>query len=372
MASFSLSVEKLFDGKKVLNKQTILIEDGLIKSIQNSKSNIKHKSGMLVPGFIDIQVNGGGGCLFNQSPDIATLITIAKAHQAYGTTGWLPTLVTDCLKKMQQAADAVSQARSIKNAGILGIHFEGPHLSVEKKGIHSAELIRKLSPAEMQIYTRKDLGQVIVTLAPENVASELISELVGAGVIICLGHSNADFETTQKALNAGATGFTHLFNAMSPFGSREPGMIGAALLDEKSFAGLILDGIHVHPQSARLALKVKSNIILVTDAMPLVGTNETQFEFFGQSIKRDNGKLTDNNGRLAGSVLNMETAVKNAVSMLNIELMAAVNLASKNPAIFLGLDKEYGNIKVGARGSIVLLDDKSSVKESWVDGEPVV
>ncbi len=371
MTSFSLSVEKLFDGEKVLHNQTVLVEAGLIKSIQNSKSNIKSLPGMLVPGFIDIQVNGGGGCLFNQNPNVKTLIKIADAHQAYGTTGWLPTLVTDCLEKMQQAADAVSQARSIKTTGILGVHFEGPHLSVEKKGVHSAELIRELSPAEMKIYTRKDLGQVVVTLAPENVAPKLISELVGADVIVCLGHSNADFETTQKALDAGATGFTHLFNAMSPFGSREPGMVGAALLDKNSYAGLILDGIHVHPMSAKLALAQKQKIMLITDAMPPVGCTQTSFEFFGHKVVREGNKLTDRNGRLAGSVLDMISAVNNAVDMLGVELTGAINLASKNPARFLGLENRYGELKEQANACMLLLDDKGVIQSNWIDGHKI-
>ncbi len=371
MTSFSLSVEHLFDGENILSHQTIDIEDGLIKNIQNSRANAKTLSGMLVPGFIDIQVNGGGGYLFNQQPNVDTLIGIAKAHQQFGTTGWLPTLVTDSLEKMRRAADAVSQARSLKTNGILGIHFEGPHLSVEKKGVHSAELIRELSEQEKQIYARKDLGQVVVTLAPENVTPELITELVSKGVIVCLGHSNANFETTQIALDAGATGFTHLFNAMSQLTSREPGMVGAAFLDKDSYAGLILDGIHVHPATAKLAYSQKDKLILVTDAMPPVGSEQTSFEFFGHKVSRDGDKLTDRYGRLAGSVLDMNSAVNNAVDMLNIKRVKAINLATRNPARFLGLENKYGQLKVLANASMLLLNKDGLVQSSWIDGNKI-
>lgn len=368
----TIKVASLFDGDKISYQKYIRVKNGCIDSIGSLAENEECLPGMLVPGFIDIQVNGGGGFLFNQSPDVETLIGIGSAHHKFGTTGWLPTLVTDNIKKMQQAADAVSDARRVKNTGILGIHFEGPHLSVAKKGVHSAELIRDLGEQEKQLFMRQDLGKVMVTLAPENVAPKLITELVNAGVLVCLGHSNADFETTQSALEAGANCFTHLFNAMSQFTAREPGMVGAALLNKKSYAGIIMDRIHVHPNSAKLAFSQKENMILVTDAMPPVGCEQSSFEFFGHQVQREGDKLTDRNGSLAGSMLDMNSAVNNTVDILGIEKTQAIKFASKIPARFLGLEKKYGFITKGYNASMLLLDDKGAIQSSWIDGNRIV
>jgi len=372
MDSFTLSVEKLICGDKSLSRQTVTVNNGYITAIekcQHGDSNIVQ--GTLLPGFIDIQVNGGGGCLFNQSPTVESIQTIAKAHQQFGTTGWLPTLITDNLEQMQNAADAVSEAIRMNVKGVLGIHFEGPHLSVEKKGVHQQQLIRNFSEAEYELYSRQDLGKIVVTLAPETVEPKLITKLVDLGVIVCLGHSNATFQQTQAALDAGATGFTHLFNAMSAMTSREPGMVGAALLDKPSYAGLILDGIHVHPEMAKLAIDTKQNIMLVTDAMPLVGSEDDNFKFFGQIISRNGNILRDNQGALAGSVLDMASAVSNGMTLADLSLEQAVNMASLNPAKFLAIDKQYGTIKVGNKASMVLIDDKEKVKSNWIDGEQV-
>ena len=369
MIDFSLNVASLFDGENILSNRTIHVKDGRIEQITKNISGKDALLGMLVPGYIDVQVNGGGGFLFNQTPTPQTIEKIGKAHQKFGTTGWLPTLVTDSIEQMQKAADAV--AASIKNEipGVLGIHFEGPFLSVEKKGVHSEALIRAISEAEIEILIRKDLGKVVVTLAPEHVSPEQIAMLVREGIIVCLGHSNATFEQTKLALEAGATGFTHLFNAMSSLSSREPGVVGAALLDENSYAGLILDGIHVHADTARLAFKLKEKLMLVTDAMPTVGTDETQFEFFGDIIQRRGLTLTDSQGRLAGSALDMNSAVKNAVEMFAIEKIEAINLASANPAKFLGLSDDYGNLKLGAKASMILLDKDGNISNLWIDGK---
>ena len=374
MSQLKISVESLFNGKSFLPNQTIEIRDGIIVAIENvtiedrknSKSDVL--SGSLIPGFIDIQVNGGGGKLFNQSPCLETLKIIASAHQKFGTTGWLPALVTDSFPVMKSAADAVALARQDNCLGVLGIHFEGPYISVAKKGIHSAEFIRKISDEEKKLFSRKDLGQVVVTLAPEVVSPDDIRELVDIGVIVCLGHSNATFEQANEALKAGASGFTHLFNAMSQLTSREPGLVGAALLDESSYAGMILDGQHVHNQSAKLAINTKSNIILVTDAMPLVGSDCNHFDFFGEQINRKGNQLTNQTGQLAGSVLDMNTAVNNAIEWLAIPAEKAVNLATKNPARFLKLDSLYGTLKVGSMANMVLLDDNRQVLSSWIEG----
>lgn len=363
-----MKVEKLFDGDKLLLNQNITIENGVIRSIETCSSDEVELKGMLIPGYIDIQVNGGGGVLFNQTPSYQAIEKIGQTHLKYGTTGWLPTLVTDSLEKMVCAADAVAEAIEKGVPGVLGIHFEGPFLSKAKKGVHSESLIRNISTKELEQITRKDLGKVVLTVAPESVSCDQIKQLVSNGVIVSLGHSNASFEQTMLALDAGATGFTHLFNAMSAFTSREPGMVGAAILDRNSFSGIVLDGIHVHPESARLAYLANKNLVLVTDAMPPVGTSEKSFEFFGNQIKREGLKLTDENGRLAGSALDMNTAVQNAEEMLNIEQQEAIRLGTLNPAKFLGIESAYGTIKVETRASMLLLNDERQILSRWIDG----
>lgn len=376
MTKQTIHVEALFDGKLTQYRQTIEIVDGTIHSIKDASDDIKCLSGLLIAGFIDVQVNGGGGFLFNQSPDLITIEKIAKAHQKYGTTGWLPTLVTDVFSKMLLAADAVSEARKKPLLGVLGIHFEGPHLSIEKKGVHSKTLIRKISKEEIELFKRQDLGRVVVTLAPESVSTQHIKELTDAGVIICLGHSNATFEEANASLAAGATGFTHLFNAMSQFTSREPGLVGAALLDKNSYAGIILDGIHVHKDTARLAHQCKDNLMLVTDAMPPVGVDENEFDFFGETILRNGFKLTDTNGRLAGSAIDMMSCVENAAEMLNLSFEKATLLASFKPASFLGLQEQYGCLKTGSKASFILLKNDNlngnkKVSASWINGSKI-
>ncbi|WP_444995786.1 N-acetylglucosamine-6-phosphate deacetylase [Aliikangiella sp. IMCC44359] len=378
MNSFSLSVKSLFDGDKFIANSEVVVEQGIIKDIVVRDKAVLNPlqneliEDTLVAGFIDVQVNGGGNCLFNQSPDYASLLQIGQAHHQYGTTGWLPTLVTDSYEKMSLAADAVALAQTKELTDILGIHFEGPHLSINKKGIHKAELVREISEKEIDIFCRQDLGKVVVTLAAENVAPQAIKKLVEAGVIVCLGHSDASFEQTQLALEAGASGFTHLFNAMSPMTSRAPGVVGAALLDQDSWCGLIVDGIHVHPATAQIALKAKDNIMLVTDAMPPVGSKKVSFEFFGQTITRDGDQLTDQQGRLAGSALDMASAVRNSLRMLNCSAARALNMASLNPAKFLGLELQIGSLQIGKQANMVLLNKKCEVKSAWIDGIQVV
>lgn len=372
--SQTICVERFFDGERMQNNVELSFSNGKIMNIStldNTTDTII--SGLLVPGYIDVQVNGGGGALFNHQPSVETIKTIGKAHAQFGTTGFLPTLITDNLEVMQQAADAIALAITTRCSGVLGIHFEGPHLSVPKKGVHSAEFIRAITDAEMAVFTRQDLGKVMVTLAPESVAIEQIKTLVAAGVHVCLGHSNADYQTVVNALSAGATGFTHLFNAMSAFQAREPGMVGAALLDEHSWCGLIVDGHHVHYDSARLAIKAKKTgqIMLVTDAMPPVGTSDDSFPFFGSKVIRTGDRLNALTGELAGSCLDMAAAVKNTVNHLHLDLEEALRMAASYPANFLGLSDTMGTLSVGANADFVILNNELEVTQTWISGKPV-
>ncbi|WP_133182148.1 N-acetylglucosamine-6-phosphate deacetylase [Shewanella decolorationis] len=372
---FTLIAEQLFDGEAFHRDVPVTIEDGLIASLDTASGakEIRYP-GTLVPGFIDVQVNGGGGALFNSSPTVACIETIGKAHARFGTTGFLPTLITDDVQVMAKAADAVASAVAQKSAGVLGVHFEGPHLSVPKKGVHPQGFIREITEAELAIFCRQDLGIRVVTLAPENVSPEVIRPLVESGVKVCLGHSNADYDTVVAALAAGATGFTHLYNAMSPLGSREPGVVGAAIESETAWCGLIVDGHHVHPAAARVALRAKprGKVMLVTDAMPPVGMDdETSFELFGTQVLRVGDRLNAVTGELAGCVLDMATAVENSVKMLGLPLGEALRMASLYPAEFLGIAESVGRLAVGQRADLVLLDNQHKVLANYIAGNAV-
>ncbi|MCG9965921.1 MAG: N-acetylglucosamine-6-phosphate deacetylase [Shewanella sp.] len=372
---FTLIAEQLFDGESFHQDVPVTIEDGLIASFDTAlgAKEVRY-TGTLVPGFIDVQVNGGGGALFNTSPTVACIETIGKAHARFGTTGFLPTLITDNVQVMAKAADAVALAVAQKSAGVLGVHFEGPHLSVPKKGVHPQGFIREITEAELAIFCRQDLGIRVVTLAPENVSPEVIRLLVESGVKVCLGHSNADYDTVVAALKAGATGFTHLYNAMSPLGSREPGVVGAAIESETAWCGLIVDGHHVHPAAARVALRSKprGKMMLVTDAMPPVGMDdETSFELFGTQVLRVGDRLNAVTGELAGCVLDMASAVRNTVNMLGLPLGEALRMASLYPAEFLGIADSVGRLALGQRADIVLLDNQHQVLANYIAGNAV-
>ncbi|CAM3658124.1 N-acetylglucosamine-6-phosphate deacetylase [Rheinheimera salexigens] len=365
-----ISVSRLFDGEHWLENITVTIANGKIQAITPAKGEVSAAS--LVPGFIDIQVNGGGGALFNTAPTAQTLATMVQAHAQFGTTALLPTVITDSIQVMQQAADTIAQAIAANQPGVLGVHFEGPHLSVAKKGVHSEQYIRPISAAELAIYSRTDLGIKLLTVAPEAISAQQVSELVALGVIVCLGHSNADVATVQAALAAGATGFTHLYNAMSGLNSRAPGMVGAALADADSWCGIILDGYHLHPVAAKVALAAKApgKLILVTDAMSPVGTTDTEFAFFDGVVSREGNKLTNQQGQLAGSVLDMISAVNYAINELALPTAEALRMASLYPAQFIK-SKQHGRIEVGYRADLLLLDQQHQVQTNWIGGNVV-
>lgn len=331
---------------------------------------------MLLPGFIDTQVNGGGGVLFNDEPTVAGIAAIGRAHRAYGTTGFLPTLITDGLDKVEAAMDAVDAAIDAGVPGVLGIHIEGPFINPRRKGIHDPARIRAIDGEGMALLSRagrrRAAGRTMVTLAPEMVPPATIRALVDAGVIVSAGHSDAGAATVRAALDHGLTGFTHLFNAMSQLGNREPGVVGAALDDEASWCGIIIDGRHVDPAVLRIALRAKGpkRFMLVSDAMPTVGQAEKSFRLQGREIVVRDGVCVDANGTLAGADLDMASAVRNAIDMLDIGIPQAVAMASRNPAEFLGLGDERGRIARGYRADLVLADDRLRVLDTWIDGVP--
>ena len=327
--------------------------------------------GMLMPGFIDTQVNGGGGVLFNDDPSVATIRKIVAAHRRFGTTSLLPTLISDDLGVITRAIDAVSAAMSGHVPGVLGVHLEGPFLNEARKGTHDASKFRSLDNAALALLCSFKVGRTLVTLAPEMTTPALIASLAAQGVVIAAGHTNATYAQMENALRHGVTGFTHLFNAMSPMTSREPGVVGAALMDENSWCGIIVDGHHVSATMLQLALRCKRHdrFMLVTDAMANVGTTQDWFMLQGKRISVSGGRCVDEAGTLSGSALDMASAVRNAVTMLDIELAEAVRMASTYPAQFLGMGHELGRIAPGYRANFVLADDQLNVIDTWIDGK---
>jgi N-acetylglucosamine-6-phosphate deacetylase len=374
MTRLRIHADKIFDGQQYHDHQVLTIEDGKVLSIDDNTTSVDVVvKGMIAPGFIDLQVNGGGGVLFNDSPSLEHMKTIITAHSQFGTTGMLPTLITDKVEVMAQAADAMAQAILQKVPGILGIHFEGPHLSVAKKGTHVQEYIRGISDAEWQILERQDIGQILVTLAPETVSTDDIHRMVSLGIKVCLGHTNADFKTAQAAMDVGADGYTHLFNAMSPIASRAPGVTGCALLNDHASCGIIIDGHHVDYTTAKLALKTKpqGKVFLVTDAMSTIGTDQTQFSFFDRTVYLNDGRLTSTTGELAGAALDMATAVKNTHLGVGVPLAEAIRMASQYPADYINQGTIRGNLSSGAQADFVILNDQLSVESTWIGGRKV-
>lgn len=368
----------IFTGDETLKSHAVIIEDEIIKDIVHSNdipSNINYKvdlaGGYLAPGFIDLQVNGGGGVMFNSAPTVDTLKQIMQGHRQFGTTGLMPTLITESYETMLLAVAAVEQALAENVPGILGIHLEGPFLSSAKKGAHDANKFCRIDEQGIDIVTSLKRGNTIITIAPELTSNKTIKALNDAGIIICAGHSNADFEQTTAAIQAGLHGFTHLYNAMTPLQSRSPGMVGAAISDDTTWFGIIADGYHMHPSAFKIAVtaKRKGGAILVTDAMATVGSTQNSFELDGESIKAENGKCVNAAGSLAGSDLNMNQAVINAMKFANISWQEAMRMASVYPAHALGVDSRLGYIKPGYQASLVSLDTDFKVTKTWIDGQ---
>lgn len=369
----SLYVSHCFDGQQLLRDVRVDWQQDRILTVQAGVWPPPEQiqlQGTLCAGFIDIQVNGGGGVLFNQQPTVAALKQISEAHLQFGSTGLLPTLITDSLAVMQQGADAVAELLPQASHTVLGIHFEGPHLSVARRGIHPAAQIRPLTDAEMRLVCRRDLGKVLLTVAPETVPVSQIRELCSEGVLVSLGHSACTAEQALAALDAGARCFTHLFNAMSPLTSREPGMVGAALTST-AYCGLILDHLHVHPLSALLAARCKGEdkLILVTDAMAHTGSPLQTLAYLDTEIRRDGLKLTLPDGTLAGSALDMMTALQHFCTDLALPLPFALKALSTNPARMLGLS-QLGVLAAGSSASMLLLDPQLNLSQCWLHGEP--
>lgn len=368
---------RILAGEGWLEAHAVLIEDGQIldlvprADVPAGAGRIDVRGQTLAPGFVDLQVNGGGGVLLNDDPSVATIQTIGRAHRRFGTTGFLPTLITTDRATTARAIDAVREAIVGGGApGTLGIHLEGPHLNPARAGVHDPALMRPVEAADIELYTSLGVGRTLVTLAPEVAGLDAIRELTRRGVVVAAGHTDAGPGVLLPAIEAGLRGFTHLFNAMSPLQSRAPGAVGTALATPGTWSGLILDGHHLDPLAARVAFAAKhaGELILVTDAMTPVGTAARSFRLGDLDIEVADGRCTTPDGRLAGSCLDMAGAVRNAVAWLGAPLERALQMASTDPAAALGLGDRIGRIAPGMRADLVLLDADLGVRATWIGG----
>jgi len=376
---FALLGADVFDGRARHRDQALMVEDGQIlglspaRDIPSGFATVALDGGLITAGFIDLQVNGGGGVQLNAKPTAEAIRTIAAAHARHGTTALLPTVITDEPVVTYGAVTAARQAIDEGVSACLGLHMEGPFLSPERKGAHDPAHLRSLNEGELLRLTRTGLPHLLLTVAPEIVAPEQIATLVATGVTVSIGHSNASYDEAMAAVAAGARCVTHLFNAMSPLTSREPGVVGAALASEQLWCGIIADGHHVHPVTLAAAMRAKRGLpfFLVSDAMATAGSEKNSFQLNGRKVTRKDGRLTLEDGTLAGSDLVMLQAVRFMVEKVGVALEEALRMASLYPAMALGISTRYGRLMPGRRADIVHLGHDLDVRGVWIDGEPV-
>jgi N-acetylglucosamine-6-phosphate deacetylase len=378
----ALAGARIFDGERWHDDAALLVGDGLVEGIV-ARGDVPAdtetrdlKGGIVAPGFVDLQVNGGGGVMLNDHPDVATIRTICAAHAPFGTTALLPTLITDTPETTAAAIEAGEKAAAENVPGFLGLHLEGPHLSLARKGAHDPRLIRPMTPADQAalIEARKALPVLLTTVAPESVDPQQVAALARAGVVVSLGHSDTSHATARAYAAAGAGVVTHLFNAMSQIGNREPGLAGAAVDLGGLHAGLIADGIHVDPATIGIALRAKQGpgrIFLVTDAMATIGTGMTSFTLNGRTIHREDGSLRLADGTLAGADLDMISAVRFMHRVIGLDLAEALRMASLYPAEAAGQAHRLGRLAHGFAANVVALSDALDVKGVWIDGRQV-
>lgn len=373
--TYQIHAHKLFNGHAILNDQVVSIDQGKISDIRPFSTDATSidlvlADGILAPGFIDLQVNGGGGILFNNHRDIAALEQMAAGHRAFGTTRILPTVITDTNAVLMEAISVVAAALANNTPGILGIHIEGPFFSSEKRGVHRQDLLQEASDDIIEQMAAQLDFPSIVTVAPEKISERQIQLLTQQHVRVFLGHSNADYQTAAAALAAGANGFTHLFNAMSPMDSREPGMVGAALSSSTAYAGIIADGYHVHPACIAVAqAALAERLFLVSDSMATIGSDNKSFELYGETITEQDQRLVNQEGKLAGSAISLLHAIQYAQQHSNFSLEHCLKMASTIPAKCMGVDDQFGAIKPGYVADLVHLDASLQVTHTWLAGE---
>lgn len=354
----------VFDGTAVMTGKALVMEGSCIAGIVAADAipadaKVEYlEGGTLMPSFVDLQVNGGGGVMFNDETSADGVAQILRAHASIGTAALLPTLITDTREKSRAAIGAVETAIAKGVPGVLGVHLEGPHLSIARKGAHDPALIREMEDADEALYcdAARRLPNVMVTVAPENTTHAQIRRLTDAGVIVSLGHTDCSYDVAVGAFAAGARCVTHLFNAMSQMGNREPGLVGAALSTPGIAAGLIADNIHVHAGSMHAALAADTDLFLVTDAMSTVGSDITEFMLNGRKVLRQNGRLTLEDGTLAGADLEFSTALAVLVDKVGVDLERALSMASARPAEVLRDAQGFGALRAGQTTPVIHLN----------------
>jgi N-acetylglucosamine-6-phosphate deacetylase len=366
---------RLFDGERMIDDHALLVEDGAVVAVVPvgqrplGAEGFDLGGGILAPGLIDWQVNGGGGVLFNETTTVAGIRAIVEAHRTDGTTSLLPTLITDAPQKLEAALAAAAEAwKSVP--GTLGIHVEGPFIDVRRKGAHPVEFIRTMALEDADRLIAAKAGVMLVTLAPAAVCNDLIARLAQGGIIVSIGHAEATAEEAQAAFAAGASAVTHLYNAMSQLGHRQPGLVGAALADPGIFCGFIADGHHVHETAARAAFNAKGadGIALISDAMPPAAGGPKLFRLEGRRVTQVGTRLTLDDGTLAGAAITLMDAVRYATRTLGIDLADALKMATLTPARLLRVDDRIGRLKPGYRADLVHLGGDLSVRGTWIGG----
>ena len=364
----------IYEGAVLHKDKALLCEDDLIVGLKDPETlpascEVRHlDGGYLTPGFVDLQVNGGGGVMFNDHQTVQALEVISKAHRSLGTHTFLPTLISDTPARIRAAIDAVAAAYAKGVPGIAGIHLEGPHLSLARKGAHEPSLIRSMSDTDLNMIAEaaRRLPNVMLTIAPEAVSLSQTQTLAHAGVILSLGHTNADYETCMAYMAAGVRHTTHLFNAMGQLGSRDPGLVGATLDSDDVFAGLIADGVHVHPASMRAALRAKKGpgkIYLVTDAMAAAGSNISKFDLNGRTVFRSEGTLRLFSGTLAGADIDMPRSIEILVRRVGIDEAQAISMATSIPATIINFKRPYRLSNTLLRENLLYLDQDFKLQD---------
>ncbi|OWV90967.1 N-acetylglucosamine-6-phosphate deacetylase [Rhizobium sp. R72] len=372
---------RIFDGQRFHDDKALIVSDGRVEAIAAAGElpegeHTRFEGGVLSAGFIDAQVNGGGGRMLNDEASAASMYMIADGHRPYGTTALLPTLITDTSDATTAAIEAAKEAVKT-NRGVAGLHLEGPHLAPARKGAHLAELMRPVEDKDVKAFiaAKEAIGTLLVTMAAEQVTAKQVRELSEAGVTVSIGHSDCSSEAAEARFDAGARGVTHLFNAMSQLGHRAPGLVGAAIDHPSVWCGIIADGHHVDPKALRTALRAKrgeGKLFFVTDAMSLVGSEQDSFTLNGRTVRRERGgfcsKLVLSDGTLAGSDVDMASTVRYGVTYLELTLAEALRMATLYPARFLRLE-DRGHLSPGARADLAHLTDALEVTRTFISGE---
>lgn len=373
---YALTNCKIYTGSDKLTDHAVIVDNDLIQAIcptSQLPSSIRHvdlHGANLCPGFIDLQLNGCGGVMFNDQITADTIQIMHQANLKSGCTSFLPTLITSSDNDIQQAIRAQREYQNKYPHQSLGLHLEGPYLNVMKKGIHSVDFIRQSDQAMIDVICQNSDVVTKVTLAPENNDLKHVEQLVDAGIIVSIGHSNATYAEARKSFAAGISFATHLFNAMTPIAGREPGVVGAIYDTPEVYTGVIADGFHVDYANIRIAHKIKGDkLVLVTDATAPAGAEMDYFIFVGKKVYYRDGKCVDEHGTLGGSALTMIEAVQNTVEHVGIALDEALRMASLYPAKAIGVDNKLGRIKPGYIANLTIFDRDFNVKATVVNGQ---